>query len=185
MVPPLAPAAAARSPHGLRYGRPTECRQPPLPAMESAATDPLSLPGLSSRAALIRRLAERLEAARRGGDPGAVILCDLELGAIVDRFGPAAGEAAERAAAAAILAAVRGTDAVGRLAAGSFAVLVAGVAADQALAIAARISTEVRRRRPVWEGLSLPVAVTVGIVPFSGSETPAALLAHAGAAAAG
>lgn len=138
-----------------------------------------ALTGLCNRQGLARRLAERLEAARRDGEIGAVIFCDLEAyGVIGERFGPAAGEAALRVAAEAIARAVRGMDAVGRIEGGCFAVLLGRVAADQALAIAARISTEVRGRRFTWNDFVLPVAVSVGITTFTGGEEAEALLAR-------
>lgn len=147
----------------------------------SEETDALT--GLYNRQGLMRRLAERLEAARRNGEIGAVIFCDLDAhGAIGERFGAAAGEAALRVAGEAIAQAVRGIDAVGRIEGGSFAVLLGRVAADQALAIAARISTEVRGRRLTWDDFVLPVAVSVGITTFTGAEEADALLARAGRA---
>ncbi|WP_439578854.1 GGDEF domain-containing protein [Elioraea sp.] len=141
----------------------------------SDETDPLT--GLCNRQGLLRRLEDRLEAARRNGEVGAVIFCDLEaLGVIGERFGPAAGEAALRVAGEAIADAVRGIDSVGRIDGGAFAVLLGRVAADQALAIAARVSTEVRGRRLTWDEMTVPVAVSVGITTFTGSEQAEALL---------
>ena len=138
-----------------------------------------ALTGLCNRQGLTRRLAERLEAARRNGEIGAVIFCDLQAhGVIGERFGQAASEAALRVAGEAIAQAVRSIDAVGRLEGGSFAVLLGRVAADQALAIAARISTEVRSRRLTWDDFVLPVAVSVGITTFTGAEEVEALLAR-------
>jgi diguanylate cyclase (GGDEF)-like protein len=139
--------------------------------------DPLT--GLCNRQGLKRRLAERLEAARRNGEIGAVIFCDLDAyGVIGERFGRAAAEAALRVAGEAIAQVVRGSDAVGRIEGGSFAVLLGRVAADQALAIAARISTEVRGRRLTWDDYVLPIAVSVGITTFTGAEEAEALLAR-------
>jgi diguanylate cyclase (GGDEF)-like protein len=160
-------------------GAPETWWSEPVGKPTSEETDALT--GLCNRQGLTRRLAERLEAARRNGEIGAVIFCDLEAhGTIRERFGPAAGEAALRVAGEAIALAVRGIDAVGRIEGGSFAVLLGRVAADQALAIAARISTEVRSRRLTWDDFVLPVAVSVGITTFSGSEHAETLLARAG-----
>jgi diguanylate cyclase (GGDEF)-like protein len=147
----------------------------PLGKPTSEETDPLT--GLCNRQGLTRRLAERLEAARRNGEMGAVIFCDLDAyGVLGERFGRAAAEAGLRVAGEAIAQVVRGSDAVGRIEGGSFAVLLGRVAADQALAIAARISTEVRSRRLTWDDYVLPIAVSVGITTFTGSEAVETLL---------
>jgi diguanylate cyclase (GGDEF)-like protein len=175
-LPPPADRVAARSP---RPGRdrllPETWWSAPVAKPSSDETDPLT--GLCNRQGLLRRLEDRLEAARRNGEVGAVIFCDLEaLGVIGERFGPAAGEAALRVAGEAIADAVRGIDSVGRIDGGAFAVLLGRVAADQALAIAARVSTEVRGRRLTWDEMTVPVAVSVGITTFTGSEQAEALL---------
>lgn len=148
---------------------------------DSNDTDPIT--GLCGRRQLRRLLAQRVEAARRDGAAGAVILCELEtLDAITERCGPQAGAAALRMAGEAIRSAVRGIDAVGRIEGGRFAVLMGRVAVDQALAIAARISTAVRGQRLTWQDVSLPIAVSVGIAAYTGGEEAARLLARDGGA---
>lgn len=140
-------------------------------------TDPIT--GLCSRRALHRLLAERVAAAARDGSAGAVVLCELEaLDAIIRRSGVEAGEAALQLTSEAIREAVRAVDIVGRIEAGRFAVLMGRVAADQALAIAARISTAVRSRRLTWQDAALPIAVSVGIVTYRGGEDADRLLAR-------
>jgi diguanylate cyclase (GGDEF)-like protein len=181
LAPPI-DRAAARDPRPWPDpGAPETWWSEPVGEPTSEETDALT--GLCNRQGLTRRLAERLEAARRNGEIGAVIFCDLQAhGVIGERFGTAAGEAALRVAGEAIAQAVRGIDAVGRIESGSFAVLLGRVAADQALAIAARISTEVRSRRLTWDDFVLPVAVSVGITTFTGAEEAEALLARGGRA---
>lgn len=177
-APPLDPLARRPRDGGRPRPRLDASWRAPLARPEIDETDPLT--GLHSRASLLRRLEQLLAAARRSGEPGALIFCDLAArDSIVARFGAAAGEAAERVAGHAIRTSVAGLDAAGRIAPGSFAVLLGRVAADQALAIAARLSTEVRSRRLEWDGVSLPVAVSVGITPFTGGEPAASLLAEA------
>lgn len=147
-------------------------------------TDPLT--GLCNRWGLRRRIAAAIEAAARRGDAGVVISCEFDgLDALVARHGEGAGEAALRLAAEAICGAVRGVDAIGRIGGGSFAVLLGRVSVDQALAIAARISTGVRSRRLPWRDLDLPIAVSVGIAAISGTEDVDTLLARAAGASPG
>ena len=182
LAPPIDRAAVRGERPWPAPGVPEPWRSAPVDDPTSKETDALT--GLCNRQGLARRLAGRLEAARRTGEVGAVIFCDLEAhGAIAARFGAAAGEAALRVAGEAIARAVRGIDAVGRIEGGSFAVLLGRVAADQALAIAARISTEVRSRRLAWGDFVLPVAVSIGITTFTGAEEAEALLARGGRAA--
>jgi diguanylate cyclase (GGDEF)-like protein len=145
-----------------------------------------TLTGLCNRRGLRRRIAAAIEAAARHGEAGVLIFCELDaLDALVARHGAEAGEAALRLAAAAIRGAVPDIDAVGRIGGGSFAVLLGRVPVDQALAIAARISTGVRGRRLSWRDLALPVAVSVGIAAISGTEDADAMLSRAGGAAPG
>lgn len=145
-----------------------------------------TLTGLCSRRGLRRRIAEAIDQAARHEETGAVIFCELDaLEALVARHGKEAGAAALRHAAEAIRGAVRDIDAIGRIGGGSFAVLLARVPVDQALAIAARISTGVRARRLPWRDLALPIAVSVGIAAFSGTEDADALLARAAGPAPG
>jgi diguanylate cyclase (GGDEF)-like protein len=182
LAPPIDRVAARGSRPWPEPGVPETWWSEPVGKPTSEETDALT--GLCNRQGLTRRLAERLEAARRNGEIGAVIFCDLEAyGVIGERFGPAASDAALRVAGEAIAQVVRGIDAVGRIEGGCFAVLLGRVAADQALAIAARISTEVRGRRLTWNDFVLPVAVSVGITTFTGAEEAEALLARAGTAA--
>ena len=108
-----------------------------------------------------------------------MIFCEFDgLDALIARHGEGAGEAALRLAAEEIGGAVRGVDAIGRIGGGSFAVLLGRVSVDQALAIAARISTGVRSRRLPWRDLALPIAVSVGITAISGTEDAETLLAR-------
>lgn len=141
-------------------------------------TDPLT--GLCNRLGLRWRIEAAIDAAARHGEAGVVIVCELDaLDALIARHGQEAGDAALRLAAEAIRGAVRGVDAIGRIGGGSFAVLLGRVAVDQALAIAARISTGVRGRRLAWRGLDLPIAVSVGIAALLRAEDADALLARA------
>lgn len=172
----MEPSRADR-PHGVR---PPGLAPMPVPAVER---DPVT--GLCTRRTLQRRLERRLDALGAEGVPGALILCDLEMfGAIVERYGIEAGEAALRLAAEAIRSAVRAIDTVARVEGGRFAVLLGRIPADQALAIAARISTAVRSRRLKWQDASVPIAVSVGIASYANGEEAAALLARHGGDAA-
>lgn len=136
--------------------------------------------GLANRRVLLARLAERLAEARRHNEPGAVIFVDLDgVAAIVARFGTPGLDAALLMVAEALRQAVRSDDQVGHLGAGGFAVLMRGIGHEAALGSAARLQQAIARLTLVHAGEALPLAVTVGLSPFSGTEPADALLDRA------
>lgn len=185
--PPMSPEVAAQP---LPTSRPIagdpQCHLLPAPQREYRQGSPSkpterngigSIAGVCNPNELRRLLARRVVSAGLGSRAGVVILCDLEtLDTITERCGVEAGEAALQLTGEAICEATRSVDTVGRLEGGRFAVLVGRAAADQVLAIAARISTVVRSRRLTWQDVSLPIAVSVGIAAYTVGEDPAQLL---------
>jgi diguanylate cyclase (GGDEF)-like protein len=104
---------------------------------ELSRTDPLT--GCLNR----RGFAERLEAelARAEREGGEVALVQLDLNGfkeVNDRYGHAAGDELLRWVGATMQALLRGSDATGRLGGDEFALVLPGVPADEARAVAAR-----------------------------------------------
>jgi diguanylate cyclase (GGDEF)-like protein len=98
-----------------------------------ARTDPLT--GLMNRRAFLEELARRLDRLDREKQAGALLYLDLDnFKPVNDQLGHEAGDAALRAAAQMLRAAVRPTDLVARLGGDEFALWLDG--ADQRIAIA-------------------------------------------------
>jgi diguanylate cyclase (GGDEF)-like protein len=143
-----------------------------------AVTDPLT--GLTNRRGLGQRLSERLSEARRHNEPGVVLFVDMDgLGRINHSLGHAAGDAAIRMVAEGLRNAVRGHDTVGRVGGDAFAVLMSRIGHDKGLAAAARIGRSIGRLTLVQDGRAVPLSVSVGLAPFTGSETEDELLDRA------
>jgi diguanylate cyclase (GGDEF)-like protein len=143
-----------------------------------ADTDPLT--GLFNRRGLAARLAERLAEARRHNEHGVVLFADMDgLKRINDRFGHAAGDEAIRMVAEGLRCAVRAHDAIGRIGGDEFAVVMSRIGHERGLASAARIGRAIGRLTLVHDGEAVPLSVSIGLAPFTGSEAPEALLERA------
>jgi diguanylate cyclase (GGDEF)-like protein len=128
---------------------------------ELSRTDPLT--GCLNR----RGFAERLEAElqRAGRESGCVSVVQLDLNdfkAVNDRFGHAAGDELLRWVASTLKALLRGSDATGRLGGDEFALLLPGVDAAEARAIADRTVAALAER--------IGAAAGVACHPVDGSD---------------
>jgi diguanylate cyclase (GGDEF)-like protein len=139
-----------------------------------------SLLPMANRRAFLRELARMTAYARRYGSFVCLLFFDVDnLKRINDALGHAAGDAALRRIGELIVANVRGSDVVGRLGGDEIGVIMAhcdlSTARDKAESLAALIRAE-----PLtWQGQAIPLSLSVGVCPFTGSETAADLLAAA------
>ena len=141
------------------------------------------LTGLPSRALLVERLDEALAAGAAGGEPVAVLYCDLDdFKAVNDTCGHAAGDAVLREVAARLSASLRPGDTAARLGGDEFVLVCPGVLDDaQAQALVDRV-TAATGRPVVVDGVEHRVGVSVGAVTSRTGSTAEALLSCADAA---
>ena len=130
-----------------------------------ARHDPLT--GLANRVVLRERLAGIAAGARRDDVRGALLFCDLDgFKTVNDELGHAAGDRVLTTVATRLAAQVRGGDLVARLGGDEFVVVAESIGAEEAAALAERITAAVSA--PVAVGASeVTVSVSTGIVLFA------------------
>lgn len=156
----------------------TEQRMAEAVLRRQATTDPLT--GLANRARLRERL-ERLLAAGTDRDV-AVLFCDLDhLKAVNDTYGHRVGDELLVGVAGALVSVLREGDVAARIGGDEFVVVLPGLrSADDALALAERLSARVRR--PIdAAGVELCPSLSIGIAVGRGVAADE-LLARADAA---
>lgn len=140
-------------------------RDAALAALERASvTDPLT--ELANRRGFSASAEAALAACRRRGAAAAVVMFDLDrFKSINDGHGHAAGDAVLREAAAALRSHVRAEDVVGRLGGEEFAILLPGLDATQAAALADRLRVEISRAVAHPAGDGAVVTASAGVAP--------------------
>lgn len=129
--------------------------------LAQSGTDTLT--GLPQRTRFVVEGAALIEAARSRGSRAAVLCFDIDrLKTINAILGFDAGDAVIIDAAARLVAVVGDRSRVARLAGGTFAALVVVNDADQALALADSLRTEVEHK-VAWEGQALDLSITAGL----------------------
>ena len=125
-------------------------------------------------------LSRAIDAARRGGPSGVLIICDLDGFKLVnDRLGHAFGDEVLRQVGALLLRGVRKMDVAARLGGDEFALLLIGAdlpAAQRRIACFARRIAELA---PKLDGLALPLSASFGLALFDGSEDEDSVLHRA------
>jgi len=125
-----------------------------------ALTDELTR--LPNRRALLRAADERVDAARRGSAPLAVLALDVDhFKRINDTFGHEVGDRVLHGVAAACRAALRPSDVIGRTGGEEFVVVMPGADARAAMEVAERLRGAVERVD--WSGLDPALRVTVSV----------------------
>ncbi len=128
-----------------------------------ARTDYLT--GLANRAEFERTLRSAIAGAERHGRPVALVLVDLDgLKAINDRHGHAGGDCALRAAAGALVAAVRATDTCARIGGDEFAIAMPDTTDVQASEVPSRVEAALQRSRPA--DLPAPLRLSFGVAAW-------------------
>ena len=136
-----------------------------------ALADQDALTPILNRRAFIRELSRMLAFAERYQAPSSLVYFDVnEMKQINDGFGHAAGDAALRHVATALVENVRSFDVAGRLGGDEFAVILAQVDSARALAKARTLVEAIEYRPAAWNGSELHVRVAFGVHTFSRAE---------------
>jgi diguanylate cyclase (GGDEF)-like protein/PAS domain S-box-containing protein len=179
-VPDLRPDGSVAGVYGLSADV-TELKEVQARLDEMAHHDPVT--GLANRNRFDEVLPLALKRADRQHTPLALLFLDLDhFKAVNDQHGHAAGDAVLREFGRRLVASVRATDTVARLAGDEFVVLLEGVGgAGHAEQVAAKIVEQVRAPMGVDGGVQLRVSTSIGIALHLHGEAvaPATLLRRA------
>lgn len=135
-----------------------------------------------NRRALIREMQRVISYIGRYKTQAAVIFIDMDgFKAINDQFGHAVGDAALAHVAKLLLVQVRDSDIVGRIGGDEFAVVLANAAPDEARRKGEWLAAIIKATPFAYEGVTHPLAASVGVHPFAADKTEDAetLLARA------
>jgi diguanylate cyclase (GGDEF)-like protein len=134
------------------------------------------LTGLLNRRGFDLELDRTLARARRQGERGLLILCDLNrFKAVNDTYGHLAGDAVLRGLAQLLQRNIRQTDYVGRLGGDEFAILMTQCPVDQARARWRALEHRIIGHIVSWEDRRIPISASFGISPY-GPESQATTL---------
>ncbi len=137
--------------------------------LRQARTDPLT--GLLNRRAFLEELERRLDRLAHERRPGALLFVDLDnLKQVNDRLGHEVGDAAIRATAELLRAAVRPTDLVARLGGDEFALWLDGADLATAVARAERLVADARLALAHTAPPQVTLSLSIGIAARTNAE---------------
>ncbi len=140
-----------------------------------SVTDELT--GLFNRRGFLAALDRALAACRRHGEPGLLLLVDLDrFKAINDSYGHLAGDAVLRGVAELLLVTVRKSDIVARLGGDEFAVLLPRTRTARAEKLAAKIDRAINTLRLDYGHSQIPVSASVGWETYGPRSHPDRLI---------
>jgi diguanylate cyclase (GGDEF)-like protein len=138
------------------------------------------LTGLNNRRGLVEELRKALARARRTGETGVVIFCDVDsFKAINDAYGHTAGDEVLRTIGQTIAASVREIDTVARLGGDEFAVILANTTRRDGAKRARMLQRDLDNCRHRIGASSVAVRVSLGIEPYGADDDADDLLARA------
>lgn len=140
-----------------------------------SVTDPLT--GLANRRGFDQQLERALALATRHGETGVLAIFDLDnLKHVNDVLGHAAGDALLQACAAGMAGAVRNTDVVARLGGDEFAMILLRTPPAEGHARARNLQAQLNRTTTLFDETTLPVQISMGVVPYEPDADPDRLL---------
>jgi diguanylate cyclase (GGDEF)-like protein len=138
------------------------------------------LTGLLNRRGFIDEMKRALARARRSGESGVVIFCDVDaFKSINDRFGHAEGDEVLRIIARVLTASVREIDTVARIGGDEFAILLTDTNRRDGAKRARMVQRELDRCAYPVAGKTVRVGVSLGIEPYGPHDEAGDLLARA------
>lgn len=138
------------------------------------------LTGLLNRRGFVEELRRALARARRTGETGVVIFCDVDgFKTINDTYGHAGGDEVLRGIARTIAASVREIDTMARLGGDEFAVLLANTNRRDGAKRARMLQRELDRSTHMLDFDNIRVGVSLGIEPYGPHDEIDDLLARA------
>jgi diguanylate cyclase (GGDEF)-like protein len=143
-----------------------------------AVTDELT--GAMNRRGFMMEFGRAIDAARRGGPQGVVIICDLDgFKAVNDRLGHARGDDVLREVGRLLMRGVRKMDVAARLGGDEFGLLLIGAEETGALRRIQAFARAIATIAPAANGLALPLSASFGLARFDGSEDEETVLHRA------
>ena len=138
------------------------------------------LTGLLNRRGFRLELERALARARRHGETGVLLLCDLDrFKPINDAFGHPVGDAVLCAVAELLQRRTRRSDYVARLGGDEFAIIMTDTTPQLAAARAARLRLWVNQSGLDWEGTRIAVSASFGIAAYGPDSTVESLMVSA------
>ena len=135
---------------------------------------------LLNRLAFLRELTRIIAYANRYQEAAGLVYFDIDnFKDVNDTYGHAAGDEVLKHLARTIIENVRETDIVGRMGGDEFAVILARSDEAAADAKARSLAAVIAERPLMFEGVEIPLSISVGAISFTGEEEPAATLARA------
>lgn len=129
------------------------------------------LTGLLNRRGFGFELDQALARARRRGETGLLVLCDLDhFKAINDTYGHQAGDTVLLAVAETLGKCTRQSDYVARLGGDEFAVLLTDSKAKAAEALVAKLDRALNDLVVPWNQAAIPVSASLGFAPYDGQQ---------------
>jgi diguanylate cyclase (GGDEF)-like protein len=139
-----------------------------------------TLVGLANRRSFLLKLKRLITAREQFDVPGAVIFADVDgLKSINDRFGHSTGDTALVEISRLLVASVRSTDCVARLAGDEFSILLHQADELSAWQLAERVAAAVDEHSLLVGHVRVPLSVAVGVAVIEPGDTPEAVLNRA------
>lgn len=147
-------------------------------ALKAAFMCPLT--GVNNRATMSTTFKREIEIARRHGTPLSLMILDIDHFKLVnDKYGHAAGDCVIRQLAQTAMSCIRNTDMLFRYGGEEFTVLLSNTAPGGAVLLAERIRRTVEKTACVYNDITIPATVSLGVAFLKEGDTEATLFERA------